>query len=236
MPAKNNSPLPLKRYDLTEGDKASFRQEVDLGFLKPGDHRLNEISTAVKIEHIGTDKLQKMAEKLNTAASGQRIKHKGQTGTRLLVGVAAPQIGIMQRVILVDTRVRSDKKQFGQLICLINPEIIWRSRETSDEREGCFSTGPIRGLVLRPVAVKVRAYNLDGRIIERVFEGYTSHIVQHEIDHLNGIRFPDRIKSPKKCHWVHDEELVIYPKKIRNWKRLCSKKRWEDLKNGKGYI
>ncbi len=116
--------------------------------------------------------------------------------------------------------------------CFINPEVIWRSRETEEGREGCFSAGPVWGLIRRPVAVKIRALTPDGRRTERVFEGFTARIVQHECDHLNGIRFADRIRSDKKRHWVHTEELPMYPKHINQWPRLCSQERWDAWKNG----
>lgn len=132
-------------------------------------------------------------------------------------------------MVVVDTRVTREKKRAGRLECFINPEIIWRSRETDEWREGCFSAGPVWGLVRRPIAVKIRAYTPEGKQVERIFEGFTARIVQHEIDHLNGVRFPNHIKSDKKRHWVHAEEIAAYLENIHRWPRICSVDRWRDF-------
>ena len=89
------------------------------------------------------------------------------------------------------------------------------------------------GLVRRAVAVKITAFTPEGEKIERVLEGFTARVVQHEVDHLHGIRFPERIRSDKKRHWVHAEEILLYPENIHNWPRLCSKDNWEAVKQGK---
>jgi len=130
---------------------------------------------------------------------------------------------------MVDTAIDPERKKPGKLECFINPEMIWRSRETDQGREGCFSTGLVYGLVRRPIALKLRAWTPEGKQIERIFEGFSARIMQHECDHLEGIRFPDRIKSDRKLHWVHTEELGIYPDHIKHWPRLCSRQRWHAL-------
>ena len=81
-------------------------------------------------------------------------------------------------------------------------------------------------MVRRPIAVKIRAFNAAGKPVERIFEGFTARIVQHEIDHLNGVRFPDRIRSDRKRHWVHTEELDRYVARYKSWPRHCTRKRW----------
>jgi len=231
MPAKLSLPLPVDLYDLTNADKVNIKRENSFGILAPTDKRLNLVSEPVTDELFCTDKLNKLIEKMILAASGQR---KGRTNkkTRLLVGIAAPQVGIMKRIILVDTKIKADKKKMGKLMYFVNPKIIWRSRETEEGLEGCFSAGPVRGIVRRPIAVKVSAFNVSGEPFERIFEGYTARIIQHEIDHLNGIRFPERIRIDRNLHWVHDEEIVVYPKLARNWLRKCDKKRWKKLITG----
>lgn len=143
-----------------------------------------------------------------------------------MVGLAAPQIGESTRIIIVDTQIEQSRKQFGKLQCFINPQIVWRSRETAEAREGCFSTGMVWGMVRRPIAIKVVAFNPDGTVGTWIFEDFTARIVQHEMDHLDGIRFPDRIKSDKKRHWVHAEELDLYVQQTKNWPRLCTPERW----------
>lgn len=72
-----------------------------------------------------------------------------------------------------------------------------------------------------------------GKQVERIFEGFTARIVQHEIDHLQGIRFPERITSDRKRHWVHTEELAAYPDHIKHWPRTCSRERWDAFRCGR---
>jgi len=232
-PAKKSLPklLSPSLYDLTEGDKQRMRQEEGLGMVAPQDPILTGIARIVDPKLIKTPLVQSVIDKLFTAAGAQRATRKKGKANRTLVGLAAPQIGEPWRIAVVDTRVTVDRKNTGQLVCLINPEIIWRSRETDEAREGCFSSGPVWGLVRRPLAVKVKFFTLDGKKAERVFEGFTARIVQHEIDHMDGIRFPDRIKNDKKRHWVHTEEIPLYPENIYHWPRLCSSERWQQFKS-----
>lgn len=92
------------------------------------------------------------------------------------VGLAAPQVGVAKRVILV----RND--------CLINPVIGWRSPKTSKWDEGCLSYPGITAEIERHVAVGVRYERPDRSVVKRMkFRGFDARIVQHEIDHLDGI-------------------------------------------------
>ncbi len=234
MPAKNKSAtlLPNDLYDSTPGDIARTAAEQALGMVAPHDPVLNRVARHIKPEELDTQHVKQVIERLYTAATGQRAQRKGKE-RRTLVGLAAPQIGESLRIILVDTKVLPNRKHYGKLECFINPEIIWRSKETVEGREGCFSTGLVWGLVRRPVAVKIRALTPDGEQAERVFENFTARIIQHEMHHLDGIRFADLIKSDRKRHWVHAEEVEAYPKHIKHWQRLCSGERWRTVKRGK---
>jgi peptide deformylase len=223
--------LPPDFYDLTEADKARAAHEEVLGMLPPPRAILNRVAKPVDPKLIKTPVVQQVVERLLFASGAHQENSRRQGSKRMLVGLAAPQIGESVRIVVVDTRVTSERRRAGQLECFINPEIIWRSRETDEGREGCFSAGPVWGLVRRSIAVKIRAFTPDGKEIERIYEGFTARIIQHEIDHLDGIRFPDRITSDKKRHWVHAEEIALYPENIHNWHRLCTKERWAALKS-----
>lgn len=233
MPAKKLSPklLSVDLYDLTEGDKQRVIQEEGLGMVSPQDPILVQVAQSVDPKLIKAPLIQSVVRKLFTAAGSQQSSSKKSKANRMLVGLAAPQVGEPWRIAVVDTKVTPDRKNAGQLECLINPEIIWRSKETEEGREGCFSAGPVWGLVRRPVAVKIKAFTPEGEKVERIFEGFTARIVQHEMDHLEGIRFPDRIKNDRKRHWVHSEEIMLYPENIHRWPRICTKERWEKFKN-----
>lgn len=222
--------LPPDLYALTDEDIQRFNEEAELGMVVPNHPVLTQTAREVAQGDIASSYIQGVVKRLHAAAEGQRQGWAQGKKRRTLVGLAAPQIGESVCIILVDTTVGPDRKAPGHLMCFINPEIVWRSRETAEGREGCFSAGPIWGLVRRPVAVKVRAFDVEGRAIECIVEDFTARIMQHEIDHLHGVRFADRITSDRKRHWVHTEELAAYPKHIRHWKRLCSRERWESFK------
>jgi peptide deformylase len=233
MPAKKNSQalLPKDEYELTSADINRAAEEYKLGIVAPHATVLTQRAKALAPDDIDAEHVKDVIERLYAAAQGQRRDSRKGKKRRTLVGLAAPQIGESLRIILVDPKVEPSRKTYGKLQCFINPVIIWRSRETEEGREGCFSAGPVWGLVRRPVAVKIRALTPEGKQIERIFEGFTARIVSHEIDHLDGIRFADRIRSDKKRHWVHAEELDLYPKHIKHWERICTRERWEALKN-----
>ncbi len=115
----------------------------------------------------------------------------------------------------------------------INPEVVDISDEVEDGREGCFSTGRVCGIVSRAKRVKVLAYDREGNQFEHAFEGFPARVAQHEIDHLNGIRFPDRIIDDTKLHWVAEEEFGDYRKNWQNRPVNCPREKWEAIKSGK---
>lgn len=100
------------------------------------------------------------------------------------VGLAAPQVGILKRVVIVDIG--------DGLIEMINPEIIETSGEQIDD-EGCLSVVGESGEVRRPYVVKVRAFDRQGRLFEMEGEELLARAFCHEIDHLDGVLFVDKI-------------------------------------------
>ncbi|HJQ08905.1 MAG TPA: peptide deformylase [Candidatus Saccharimonadales bacterium] len=233
MPAKKNThglPLPIDRYELTTEDRLRFAEEAALGMVVPQASVLTQRAKEVHPDAISSEQVQAVIRRLLSTGLAQRQGREKNKKRRTLVGLAAPQIGESLRIIVIDIKIGPDRKRPGKLDCFINPEIIWSSRETVEGPEGCFSAGLVWGLVRRPVAVKIRAYTPEGKQIERIFEGFTARIAQHEYDHLDGIRFADRIKSDRKRHWVHTEELPEYPKHSKHWPRLCTRQQWELFK------
>lgn len=156
-----------------------------------------------------------------------------------MVGLSAPQIGISQRVILVDT-IANGKGKVGNIRVFINPEIVWQSEEEEEWYEGCYSTkcqvegvdGGVCGIVSRPINIKIGAQDADGKTVEEKLSGYTARIFQHETDHLNGMEFVSHITDLDKLHLVRDDEFPIYRNKEawRNWPRKCSWEFWKKLK------
>lgn len=112
------------------------------------------------------------------------------------IGLAAPQIGVMQRIVTVDC-ARSEEDE-PEPIALINPEILWSSEETRVYEEGCLSIPDFYEEVERPDNIKMRYMDVDGNVIERAADGLLATCVQHEIDHLNGKLFIDYISRLKR--------------------------------------
>jgi len=109
------------------------------------------------------------------------------------VGIAAPQIGEPQRVVIVDVSARKGVAGHGHLI-LVNPEIIhWEGYEVG--REGCLSVPDYTGNVIRASRLRLRARNLTGEPVELEMAGFEARVAQHEIDHLDGLLFTDRVVS-----------------------------------------
>jgi len=111
------------------------------------------------------------------------------------VGIAAPQVNHFVRIAIVDVSSKPGILQHGCLR-LINPEIVQRAGEVKG-REGCMSVPDYTGSVLRAQSVRVRAQDSGGQWREFDFEGYEARAVQHEIDHLDGLLFLDRVVSPR---------------------------------------
>ncbi len=113
------------------------------------------------------------------------------------VGLAAPQIGVTRRVIVVDAR-RDDEPEAAGLFCLANPEIVWRSDEIAEHEEGCLSFPEHYAEVRRPARVKVRYLDRDNRPREIEADVLLAVCLQHEIDHLDGINFVDHLSILKR--------------------------------------
>jgi peptide deformylase len=110
------------------------------------------------------------------------------------IGLAAPQVGVGKRVIVVDLSVGEDP---AALHVMVNPEIVARSGESVCE-EGCLSVPDIKENVARPYRVVVRGRDLGGRPVEIEAEDLLARAFCHEIDHLDGILFVDRLSALKR--------------------------------------
>jgi peptide deformylase len=111
------------------------------------------------------------------------------------VGLAAIQIGVPRRIVTVDTAKKDDPKR-PQVF--INPEVVWNSDEKNAYEEGCLSIPEYYEEVERPQKVKVRYMDLDGKVQEVDADGLLATVLQHEIDHTNGVLFIDHISKLKR--------------------------------------
>lgn len=153
--------------------------------------------------------------------------HKIGTGTRKLVkdmfetmydapgiGLAAPQIGVMERIVVIDCARRAAEEEAEEIegqeseaepvpeqpdpIAMINPEILWFSEQMRVHEEGCLSIPDYYEDVERPDTIRIRYMDIDGKTIEREAEGLLSTCMQHEVDHLDGKLFIDYLSRLKR--------------------------------------
>ncbi|NOR10999.1 MAG: peptide deformylase [Desulfovibrionaceae bacterium] len=133
-------------------------------------------------------------------------------------GLAAPQIGVLQRVVIMDV---SPKDEENQLIVLINPEIV-HEEGSQDGEEGCLSVVDFTAKVKRFDKIRVRTQNMEGQESEFEAEGWFARVIQHETDHINGILFIDHISFLKR---------TLYKKHRK--KQLREEKKHEPRSTGK---
>jgi len=154
--------------------------------LKMGNPRLYEVSASVNSEQLSKldETIQDMIDTMD-AADG--------------AGLAAPQIGIMKRIVIfgVENNPRYPHAHSVPFTILINPEIEYLSDEIDYGWEGCLSVPGLRGLVPRNTQIRYRGLNQKGEAIDRTVTGFHARVVQHECDHLDGILFPMRVEDMK---------------------------------------
>jgi len=111
------------------------------------------------------------------------------------IGLAAPQVGVSDRIIVMDIGKTEEDRQ---PIRMINPEIIWASEEENVYEEGCLSVPEHYAKVVRPRQVRVRYHDETFAKIELDADGLLATVIQHEIDHLDGVLFIDHLSSLKR--------------------------------------
>lgn len=111
------------------------------------------------------------------------------------IGLAAPQIGLSRRVIVVDLR-RSD--HLDERIAIVNPRVVWASDEREREPEGCLSIPGLEEVVERPASVRVEGFDPAGAPLSLEAEELFARALQHEIDHVDGVLFLDRVTPLKR--------------------------------------
>ena len=155
--------------------------------LKMGDPRLLEVSAAVDV--IDAQKLQPLlADMWDTMAA--------ENGA----GLAAPQIGVMQRVVIFgyDNNPRYPDAPAIPETVLVNPVITPLNDRQESDWEGCLSVPGMRGVVPRFEEIRYQGFDQYGQPIEREVTGFHARVVQHECDHLDGILYPQRIEDMRK--------------------------------------
>lgn len=123
--------------------------------------------------------------------------------------LAAVQINVLQRVVII--RNNFEDKTDREFTALINPEIVKYEGDIVAEHEGCLSVSDVYGNVPRHTKIRVRALNIDGDEIRFKADGFLARVIQHEIDHTNGIVFVDHIRDQKEAFYTLDEKGELQP-------------------------
>lgn len=157
--------------------------------LKYPDKRLFTKAVNVTDTEFGTESLRDVVDKMFNTMS----RYKG-------VGLAATQVDIHKKIIVIDI----DDSRY----VIINPEIVDKSETLSSHREGCLSVPQVYGEVIRPEIIRVRYQDLQGKEHYIEADGLLATCIQHEIDHLNGIVYVDRMRGLKKSMLLKKYEKI----------------------------
>jgi len=151
---------------------------------------------AKPVEKFGTPELRALLEDMKETMAAKNG-----------AGLAAPQIGVGQRVVIfgVDKNPRYPDAEEVPFTVLVNPKLVMLTREVEEDWEGCLSVPGMRGVVPRYTKLRYSAFDIEGNPIEREAEGFHARVVQHECDHLDGILYPQRMTDLSKFGF--NEEL-----------------------------
>lgn len=122
------------------------------------------------------------------------------------VGIAAPQVGINRKAIWVQ---RLDK-QDDPFEFYINPQITWRSQLIRLGSEGCLSIPDRKESIRRSYAIQIQYQHKNGQLVTEIVEGFTAVIFQHEVDHLEGILYPDRLEEQNEARYIDINEKIPF--------------------------
>ena len=155
--------------------------------------------SVLKIEMLGSEVLRRRAEEIPEIDDGLRKLIRDRLETMYDaegIGLAGPQVGVDRRVIVVDLR-----EEGSTPLALVNPRIVDSAADTDKAEEGCLSIPGVSGVVERPTRVVVEALSDTGDPLRIEAEGLLGRCLQHEVDHLDGVLFVDRL-SPLKRNMV----------------------------------
>lgn len=167
----------------------------------PNPH-LREKSAKV---HVVTDETKKLIDDMTSAA----IDWENSRPHEISAALAAVQIDRLERVVIV--RSEFEDKENKSFTALINPEIVKYEGDIIYDYEGCLSVKKIYGKVPRHSKVRIKAMNEHGETVRLKAEGFLARVLQHEIDHTNGIVFIDHIKDQTESFYTLDNNGELEP-------------------------
>ncbi len=155
--------------------------------------------------HVITDETKQLVDDMTSAA----LDWEDSRPHEISAALAAIQIDRLARVIIV--RSDFDDKESRAFTTLINPEVVKYEGELVTDYEGCLSVSKIYGKVPRYTKIRVKALGLDGNELRFKAEGFLARVIQHEIDHTNGIVFIDHIKDDETAFYTLDNQGELQP-------------------------
>lgn len=149
--------------------------------------------------HVIDDEVKRIIQDMKDAA----LDWEDSRPHEIAVALAAVQIDELVRIVIV--RGDFDNKEDREFVTLINPEIVKLEGEVVTEHEGCLSVKDVYGLVPRHTKIRVKALDENGQEVRTKVEGFTARVLQHEIDHTNGILFVDHIDENNEAFFTLTE-------------------------------
>ncbi len=127
------------------------------------------------------------------------------------MGIAAPQVYKSKRIFIMSSQPNERYPYAPKMepTAIINPEIIWYSKEIKSDWEGCLTLPGVRGFVPRYVEINVSYTNRKGKKVDAAYQGFLARLFQHEFDHLNGIVFIDRVASTHDVVMENEFQRII---------------------------
>jgi len=194
--------------------------------LKPldqNDPRLRQVCAPVsrvqlreREQQVEIDALLDLVWTLGTKPAAAAVRDRTRPST---VGLSANQAGIMKRICVVDLAI--GHRGYSDLHVLVNPKITWRGKAMVERTEGCVNFPTTWGITERSRSVRVAAWDRSGNEIELKLVGWPASLLQHELDHLDGHLFIDRMVDPAHAHFVMREQYADYRKaKPEEWKEF----------------
>lgn len=159
---------------------------------------------SVKVQEVD-ESIKQLIVDMNAAA----LDWEASRPHEISAALAAVQIDSLQRVVIV--RSDFDNKASNEFTALINPEIVKYEGKLVEDYEGCLSVKEVYGHVPRYSKIRVRALNVDGQEVRFKADGFLARVIQHEIDHTNGIVFIDHIKDSPKAFYTLDAKGELVP-------------------------
>jgi peptide deformylase len=159
---------------------------------------------SAKVREI-SDKVTKLIDDMTGAA----LDWEASRPHEISAALAAVQLDRLDRVVIV--RSDFDDKKSNDFTVLINPEIVKYEGTIEADYEGCLSVKNIYGKVPRHTKIRVKALNIEGQEVRFKAEGFLARVIQHEIDHTNGIVFIDHIKDQPESFYTLDEKGELQP-------------------------